>query len=152
MLDVTSFILDASIAAKWLIGLADEPFLGQSYQVLRDYEDNAIRLVAPSLIHFELGHALRRAAIRERITWDAAQLGLQRFLALPLQTIDSDELLAAALAMSERYRCSFYDGLYLALAEITHYPLIHSDERLHNLLEGRFRYAVWIGDYRRIAT
>jgi len=148
VVEAASYVLDASIAAKWLIGRPDEPFLEQAYQVLRDYEDNLVQLVAPSLIRFELGHALRRAAIRERISWEVAQLGLRRFLALPLQTIDTDDLLSAGLAMSGRYLCSFYDGLYLAVAELTQYPLIHADERLHNLLGNRFHDAFWIGDSR----
>lgn len=40
-----------------------------------------------------------------------------------------------------------YDGVYLALAQATHAPLLHADKKLRNALGNRFPYARWIEEY-----
>jgi predicted nucleic acid-binding protein len=46
-----------------------------------------------------------------------------------------------------RYDCSYYDGLYLALAEAARCPFVYADQRLRNTLAGRCPRAMWIEDY-----
>ena len=64
-----------------------------------------------------------------------------------MPTVDDNALVEAGYDQALRFGCSFYDGLYLALAEIVSRPLIHSDNRLRNALGDQFRYALWLGDY-----
>ncbi|MCX6020737.1 MAG: hypothetical protein NTZ05_03225 [Chloroflexi bacterium] len=50
--------------------------------------------------------------------------------------------------MAQRFGCSLYDGVYLALALARDCPLIYADNRLRNALRGRFPLALWIEDYQ----
>ena len=47
-----------------------------------------------------------------------------------------------------QYGCSFYDAAYLSLPELFDQPIVHADEKLRRLLDGRFRRELWIEEYR----
>ena len=42
---------------------------------------------------------------------------------------------------------TIYDGVYLALSELTGTPFRHADHRLRNTMANRFPLAHWIEDY-----
>jgi predicted nucleic acid-binding protein len=85
-------------------------------------------LWAPHLIDAEVGHSLRRlVAARELGDHDAAS-ALGDLAALPLRRIVHAGLLDRAWEL--RHNLSFYDGLYVALAELLEVPLLTLDVRL----------------------
>jgi hypothetical protein len=47
MTEVRGYVLDASLAVKWLIKSDDEPFLEQADRVNRDYQDGLINSGSP---------------------------------------------------------------------------------------------------------
>ncbi len=82
-------------------------------------------LWAPHLIDAEVGQSLRRVARKQD---DRAADALGRFAGLPLRRIVHTGLLDRAWQL--RHNVSFYDGLYVALAEVLSVPLITLDRRL----------------------
>jgi predicted nucleic acid-binding protein len=85
-------------------------------------------LWAPHLIDAEVGQALRREAGVGRLGEDRADVALLDLARLPLRRIDHLGLLQRAWEL--RHNCSFYDGLYVALAATLNVPLVTLDRRL----------------------
>ena len=85
-------------------------------------------LWAPHLIDAEIGQALRRRVAAGRLGEDRAGGALLDFARMPLRRIDHVGLLHRAWDL--RHNFSFYDGLYVALAEQLDMPLITLDNRL----------------------
>jgi predicted nucleic acid-binding protein len=85
-------------------------------------------LWAPHLIDVEVGHALRRTVAARRLREDRAAAALGKLSELPLRRIVHVGLLDRAWQL--RYNLTFYDGIYVALAEMLDVPLITLDRRL----------------------
>ena len=138
---MTPLVIDASIAVKW--------FIPESHSV------NALRLLdvgcellAPDLIFAEFGNVvwkkwMRKELEREVISPLLADLGRMRIRIVPTAALVDT---AAAIAIS--YRRSFYDSMYLALADAVQGRMVTADGKLCNALRdtplaGRL---LWIED------
>jgi predicted nucleic acid-binding protein len=85
-------------------------------------------LWAPFLVDAEVGHALRGEVRAGLISARAARAALGDLMEMRLQRV-SHHLLAER-AWELRENVSFYDGLYVALAEALEAPLVTLDARL----------------------
>jgi predicted nucleic acid-binding protein len=85
-------------------------------------------LWAPHLVDAEVGHALRRGVRAGELSAKAARAALADLLEMRLQRV-SHHLLAER-AWELRANVSFYDGLYVSLAEALEAPLVTLDGRL----------------------
>ncbi|MDX6609365.1 MAG: hypothetical protein QOF85_1290 [Solirubrobacterales bacterium] len=92
--------------------------------------ENGVRgsLWAPYLIDAEVGHSLRRRVGADQLQANDARAALFDLARFPLRRIAHSELLDRAWAL--RHNLSFYDGLYVALAERLEIPLLTLDSRL----------------------
>lgn len=145
MNDRPRFVVDASVAVKW--HLDDEEFADQALALLVEYRDGRVELLAPDHIRFEVPNAIRVATRANRLTFQDGRTAITQFLSFGIFTTAPDKLVLAAYELSERFACSFYDGLYLALAEDAACPLVYADKGLRKRIEDRFPLALWIGDY-----
>jgi predicted nucleic acid-binding protein len=85
-------------------------------------------LWAPHLIDAEIGQALRRRVAARKLRDDHASAALSKLVGLPLRRIAHTNLLDRVWDL--RQNLSFYDGLYVALAERLDAPLLTLDGRL----------------------
>jgi predicted nucleic acid-binding protein len=85
-------------------------------------------LWAPHLVDAEVGHALRAGLRRSRFTRKMAEAALEDLIQLRMQRVSHHLLAERAWALRENL--SFYDGLYVALAEALEAPLLTFDARL----------------------
>jgi predicted nucleic acid-binding protein len=85
-------------------------------------------LWVPHLIDAEVGQALRRAVAVGRLGEGRADAALRDLMRMPLRRIDHVGLIRRAWEL--RHNFSFYDGLYVALAEGLDVPLVTLDRRL----------------------
>ncbi|MGE5282671.1 MAG: type II toxin-antitoxin system VapC family toxin [Chloroflexota bacterium] len=85
-------------------------------------------LYAPHLLDVEVGHALRRRVAARKLRDDRASAALSELAVLPLRRVVHTGLLDRAWQL--RHNVSFYDGIYVALAELLGAPLITLDRRL----------------------
>jgi len=83
---------------------------------------------APALIDAEVGNALRRQVRAKEISARKARAALEDFLEMRLQRIPHRNLVDRAWQL--RDNVTFYDGLYVALAEGLGAPLLTLDARL----------------------
>jgi predicted nucleic acid-binding protein len=65
-----------------------------------------------------------------------------------MTTVSDNALILAAHDLALGVGCSLYDGLYLALAEMTVSPLVFADARLRRTIADHFPLAFWLPDYR----
>lgn len=91
-------------------------------------------LWAPHLVDAEVGHVLRRAVRLGEIDADAAEDALDDLIAMPLRRVRHRELVPRAWEL--RDNVSFYDALYVSLAELLEQPLVTFDGRLARAVDG----------------
>jgi predicted nucleic acid-binding protein len=140
------FVVDASVASKWY--LTDEEGTEAAAALLDAFGADRVTLFAPEQIRYEVPSAFLNALRRRRWTTTQARQAIEGFLALPTVTIGTPQLVLTGFDQTLRYGCSLYDGLYVALAEMTNTPLIHADAGLRNALADRFPLAIWLADLR----
>lgn len=85
-------------------------------------------LWVPHLIDAEVGQGLRREVAAGRLDEDRADAALLDLMRMPFRRIDHVGLIHRAWQL--RHNFSFYDGLYVALAEGMDVPLVTLDRRL----------------------
>jgi predicted nucleic acid-binding protein len=115
-------VLDASVLVEYLAG-------GEHAQQARRYilEDPG-RVWAPHLIDAEIGHVLRRGTLAGELSANDARAALSALARIRLRRAPHGSLLERAWSL--RANLSFYDGLYVALAELLDLPLLTLDGRI----------------------
>lgn len=130
---MTEYVVDASVVAKWHF---PEQSAERAATLLDQMTSGRARLSAPDLIICEFGNlVLRKVRIRE-VAGEDGEMIFADFLSAPLHFTPSPDLARAAFAVAQAVGCSFYDGLYVALAEISGAPLVTADLKLLNQLAG----------------
>jgi predicted nucleic acid-binding protein len=118
------FVLDASIAARWL--LPDERTAAIDSLAFQLETEDAL---APDLFWHEMRNLLITAFKRNRISEAEVFMSLSRLTTIPLRgTGPSDSVAVTRLAI--KHDLSAYDAAYLALALIGQLPLATLDKRL----------------------
>ena len=142
---VPLYVVDASVAVKWQ--LRDEPDADLALAVLADFRDGHTQFVAPAQLRYEVASAIRNALRMNRLTIADGRTAISEFLAWGIPVVDDDALIGAAYLEAVRFGCSFYDGLYLALANRLGSPFVFADNHLRNALGTQFLQALWLTDY-----
>jgi predicted nucleic acid-binding protein len=126
---VTTLVVDASVALKWLV-------LEEMSDVARELSGVPDRLVAPRLITTEIANALARKTMQGLLT---RQEAVYHFSTLPLllpELVDVDDLIAPALENACALRHPIYDLIYLEAARRLDAQLITADRRFTAKLAG----------------
>jgi predicted nucleic acid-binding protein len=117
-------VIDASVVVTVLADTEDAPWA----EVQLSTGGANRSLWVPHLIDAEVGQALRRRVAAGRLGEDRADAALLDLVRMPLRRIDHIGLIHRAWEL--RHNLSFYDGLYVALAEVLDVPLVTLDRRL----------------------
>ena len=121
-----AYVIDASIAAAWL--LPDERVALAETAVERLADETAS---VPDLFWHELRNILISAEHRGRIDRHYADTSMARIRRLPIHDARQAEDLHV-LALARRHRLTAHDSSYLALAIREHCPLATLDRRLND--------------------
>ena len=140
-----TFILDASVGAKWASPEIIEPLADRADRLLHAYVDGSIHVLVPDLFWIEIGSFLWKATKRGVITSVLARRALDAMLNRRFPTLFSRGLLPEAFKIAADFNRTIYDSIYVALAVVTGTELITADERLVNALGRRFPIH-WLGD------
>jgi predicted nucleic acid-binding protein len=114
-------VIDASVLVEYLAE-------GEHVEAAKQVVGRQRWVWAPVLIDAEVGHALRRKVRTGEITARKAHIALDRLLDLRIQRVLHEHLLHRAWEL--RHNVTFYDGLYVALAEAMEVPLLTVDRKL----------------------
>jgi predicted nucleic acid-binding protein len=115
-------VVDASVLVEYLAGGE------RSAEARARMVTPGSGLWAPHLVDAEVGHVLRRAVAEGEIGVARAKAALDDLSELPLHRTAHVGLLGRAWML--RDNVTFYDGLYVALAERLEMPLLTLDARL----------------------
>lgn len=127
---MTNFVLDNSVAMRWL--LASNKVTDQNYSesVLKSLADSDAYV--PNLWHLEAANVLLSAEKRGELTAGELERFLLQLEALPILT-DSITYLQAfnhTISLAKNYKLSSYDASYLELAMREGLPLATLDKDL----------------------
>ncbi len=139
-----TFVVDASVGAKWASPAIIEPLADRADRFLRAYVAGSVQVMVPDLFWLEIGNFLWKAAKRGEITSVLARRGLEAMLNRDFPTVPSRAVLPEALKIAVDFGRTVYDSTYVALAVATRTELITADERLVNALGTRFPVR-WLG-------
>lgn len=120
---MNTFVVDASIAVRWLVQL---PHSEQARALLTDRN----HLIAPDFLHAEVGSALTKLVRGKVVSQADGVEAFEDFFRAPVRVLPARPLAHRAMNLALKSGQSFYDCLYLALAE--------SEQGLFATADGRF--------------
>jgi predicted nucleic acid-binding protein len=139
-----SFIVDASVGAKWCLPLADEELVEEAENLLEGFKTKEIGLVVPDLFWIEVANAIWKSVRRDRLSRDDGTMALSLLQGSGIPTMPSATLLPQALSIAVTYGRTVHDSLYVAMAIESSMEMVTADERLANALSAYFPVK-WLG-------
>ena len=143
---MTAFVLDASVAIKWVISPSGETLTTESLQLLKRYADGDVNFIVPDIFWAEIGNVLWKGVRLRRWPQALAEAAAANMRDRDFFTVSSRELLPNALKIAFVHDRSVYDCLYVALAIQFKTEMITADERLANALAARLPVK-WLGAF-----
>ena len=108
------FVLDSSVAAKWVLPESDS---AEALSFRDDLRNKIHESIAPDIFPVEIGHAISKAERQGRVSKaDGFSLWTEVMADCP-QLFHYLPLMSRAYALSSRARIGVYDCLYVALSE-----------------------------------
>ena len=139
---MTSYVLDASVAAKWFLRVG-EPLAAEALQLFKSYKTGGTDFLVPDLFFAEFGNILWKAQLRGRCDATFADSAIRELISSGFPTFPSASLIETAIQLARAYQRTIYDCIYVALAVETRSEMVTADERLANSLPGL--PVVWLG-------
>lgn len=132
MSNSSTVCVDASVVLRRVLQPDDDAVEG----LWRSWVDNDIRLVAPTLLFYEVTNGLyqqqKNKILSPEIIWKSLELSLD----LPINLVNETTLHVRALELAAKYNLpATYDAHYLALAEWMEVDLWTADIRLANAVK-----------------
>lgn len=136
-------VVDASVAVKWFI---PEIHSENAIRLL----DNPVKFLAPSLIYAEVGNILWKKTRLKELTPAIAGEILNDFKKMPLEISENQSLLETAWYIATKHQRTFYDSLYLALAQTENCRFVTADQAFVNALKTTdlSTSLIWIEDIK----
>lgn len=128
-----AYVVDASVAVKWFIR-EREADREEAFALRRRHVEGRTRMIVPELFLLEVPNAIKAS---KRATEDELSKVITTLHDLDLQLErHSWDVLRKANAIAWAYNLTWYDGVYVALAEVLGYPLVTADEALMRKMRG----------------
>jgi predicted nucleic acid-binding protein len=129
-----TFVLDCSIAAKWVLPEPDRaPALGWFDR----YASGEVLLIAPDTLLAEFASLVAKRHRRKQISAEQARAAFSLMVKCAPRLFDTRPRLFRALELSVQYQLSLWDCVYLALALERDCPVLTADHRLFRGGKGR---------------
>jgi predicted nucleic acid-binding protein len=135
--------IDASLVLRTLVPGAHSD---RAAAMLRLWQDESVRLVAPALLAFEVTSVLRRLVHLGVLTTADGEDALEAFLRMEIRLTHRRDLFPLAWRLArELERPRAYDTAYLAVARLNGCDLWTADERLFDACRASLPWVRWIG-------
>ena len=128
-----AYVVDASVAVKWFIKEREDDSEA-AFALRRRHIEGQSRMIVPELFLLEVPNAIKAS---KRASEDELSKVITTLHDLDLQIErHSWDVLRKANAIAWAYNLTWYDGVYVALAEVMGYPLVTADEALMRKMRG----------------
>lgn len=124
-------VLDASVVLKWFL-LQGEKGIEKARGYQKDHLEEKLEIVVPELVFYEVGNVLITKPGAEKEDVEEALEILHRLNLKVFQINQSSERIA--LGLCQKYKISFYDAAYVALAKLLRALMITADQKLYQKL------------------
>lgn len=141
---MSTYVLDASVAAKWMLPSKGESLHAEALTWLTRHASGELVLIVPDLFWIEVTNLLWRAVRYARLTKSEAQSAMAGLREREFETISTANLIDAAFEIAVTYQRTVYDSLYVALAKEQQTHLITADEKLANAVAAHLPVK-WLG-------
>lgn len=121
-----SFVLDASVIAKWY---NQEPWSDKAGKLKEEYVQGRLRPVEPTLAFYEVGNAIRR---NPQLTDQDAQKACSSLVPLlrDIEEAPDADGASAIVTLARSLALTYYDASYIHLARKHKIPLITADDEV----------------------
>lgn len=143
---MNTLVVDASVAAKWVLPPQGETLVPEALRLLDLYVAGQIRFLVPDLFWAEFGNILWKAVREQRITSASAVQTVTSMRRRGFPSVASERLLADALPVALSTGRTLHDCVYVALAMASKSQFVTADESLANALAARLPVK-WLGAY-----
>ena len=132
-----AFVLDASVALRWLMKDGTESDLAYANFVLDQFLDSNIQVHVPSHWPLEITNVMLRSERLTLINQAASETFLDMIRAAPvnIDMTTAEQALRVTLALAREFRLTPYDAAYLELALRLDCPLATLDKDLRRAAE-----------------
>ncbi|HLH15707.1 MAG TPA: type II toxin-antitoxin system VapC family toxin [Bryobacteraceae bacterium] len=141
---MSAYVLDASVAAKWVLPPHGESLVAEAFSIRQQFTLGTLELIVPDLFWAEMVNILWKATRAGRMAPDAAADAIKYLSAFRPAVVPSQHLWEHAFPIATGFRRSAYDCIYVALAARSGRALLTADERLANGLAAHFPIR-WLG-------
>ena len=119
------FVVDASVVLKWVLPKGHEPWQEPAWALFGALRQRSIDVAVPDLWWYEVGNILSRK-YPERAADHLSALAVVLGEGLSMSEVS---LRTTCLSLVQRYRVTFYDAAYHALAIVQEGVFITADEK-----------------------
>ena len=130
-----NLVVDASVAAKWLLPEVDSD---KAEDILLQWRRKTLELSCPDLVSAEIANTLWKRVVQRQLPAPTAAVRYRNFTDLRIPQEPTPRLIAPALDVALRYGCSVYDSIYISLALDVGWDLITADRKLYNAVRSGF--------------
>lgn len=136
------------VDASFVVALVTpEALSAKAVELWEEWATKGARIIAPSLLRYEVTSAIRRKVARGFMEPEDARGSLREALSLGIEFHDSAELSLRAFELCSRFNwAAAYDAHYLALAEETGAEFWTADQRLVRTVGKLFSFVHWVGE------
>jgi predicted nucleic acid-binding protein len=128
-------VVDSSVVVKWFF---PEPSRQEALRLLRLYQEQRIKLIAPVLLMTEVSNVFSKR-VRRRLNTVSMAMDAYRLLKINAPILVDDRLfMDEAIALALGSEQSVYDCVYLALALRRGCDLVTADLKFHRAVNVRF--------------
>ena len=138
---MTRYVVDASVGIKWFLPEIHSEAAGR-LPLLK------ASLHVPAFFHLELSNVLSKRIRRDELAPEEGEAILKELQRIPLQKHSNERLMRPAFALAVQPGRSFYDCLYLALAEALDGQVVTADRKFcYSLAPSRYgKRILWVED------
>jgi predicted nucleic acid-binding protein len=138
------YVLDASVAIKWVLPEIQEPFSVHAKEVMEQAMSGDLGLVVPDIFWAELGNVIWKAVRKGRIDREGAAKAMEALMSIDVQEMATRSLMPIALETAINSKIAVYDACYVELANRLDIALVTADQSLY-LKAAATLPVVWIG-------
>ena len=140
-----SLVVDASVVLKWQ--LDDEEHVKRAVAIRDAFlSSGEVKLLAPTLIVYEIVNGVSTALRRKRVTQEKATQAIGNLLAAGIELREANP--QRTLELGLQHGLSAYDAAYLAVAESEGCEAVTGDMMLYEAVKDKVQWVRWIGEFK----